>query len=88
MRPKLIVAIGFLTIFSLINISSVPVPARILTCSFALIPSLFASGVTYWYYESTPEAKYTVLTTSAKYVVGWHAVLSATMVAQLTAGYI
>ena len=88
MKPKLIVALGFLTIFSLVNIPSVPVPARISTYSLALIPSLFASGVTYWYYESTPEVMCTVLTTSAKSVVGWHSVLSASLVFQITAGYI
>ena len=88
MKPKLIVVVGFITIFNLINIPSVPVPARLSTYSLALIPSLFASGVTYWYYDSTPEAKYTVLTTLAKSVVGWHSVLSASLVVQVTAGYI
>ena len=88
MKPKLIVALGFLVFFSLLNMPVVPVLARIIILTLSLIPSLLASALTYWYYHSTPAERYTVLTTSAKSVVVWHQIVSVTVNAQLAVAYI
>ena len=85
MKTKFIIALGFFALFGLMNQPFMPVPVRITTYSLAYLPSILASGLTYWYYDSTMEAKYTVLTTAAKSVVAWHAILSTTYYGQLAA---
>ena len=85
MKLKLVLAVGFFALFGFINQPFVPVPVRMTTYSLAYIPSILASGLTYWYYDSTMEVQHTVLTTAAKSVLAWHAILSTTYYGQLTA---
>ena len=84
MKLKLVIAVGFFALFGLMNQPFIPVPVRMTTYALALIPSAVASGLTFWYYDSTMEAKHTVLTTAAKSAVGWHATASTTYYGQLT----
>ena len=88
MKLNLVIALGFIALFGLMNQSFMPVPVRITAYSLALMPSVLASGLTYWYYDSTIEAKQTVLTTAAKSVIAWHAIVIATYYAQLSTGLI
>ena len=85
MKSKVVIALGFFALFSLINQPFMPVPVRVTTYTLAYLPSILASGLTYWYYDNTMEAKHTVLTTAAKSVFAWHALLSTTYYGQLTA---
>ena len=85
MKLKLVIAVGFFALFGLMNQPFMPVPVRITTYSLAYLPSIMASGLAYWYYDSTMEAKHTVLTTAAKSVVAWHSALSTTYCSQLAA---
>ena len=85
MKSKFVIALGFFALFGLMNQPFIPVPVRITTYSLAYLPSILASGSTYWYYDSTMEAKHTVLTTAAKSVVAWHATLSTAYYGQLAA---
>ena len=84
MKLKLVIAVSFFAFFGLMNKPFIPVPVRMTTYSLAYIPSILSSGMIYWYYDSTMEAKHTVLTTAAKSVVGWHSTLSTTFYGQLT----
>ena len=85
MKSKFVIALGYFALFSLMNQPFMPVPIRVTTYSLAYLPSAMASGLTYWYYDNTMEAKHTVLTTAAKSVFAWHALLSTTYYGQLTA---
>ena len=73
MKLKLVLAVGFFALFGFMNQPFVPVPIRMTTYSLVYVPSILASGLTYWYFDSTIEAKNTILTTAAKSVVGWYA---------------
>ena len=75
-------------LFGLIIIVDPPVPVKILAYSLVYIPSLFASVMLYWFYNSFPESRYTILTTAAKSVVVWHAIFSAAFSFELTVGSI
>lgn len=79
MKFKLVIALSFIAISGMVNLPFVPAPVRIIHLSLANIPSMLASGVSFWYYHNFPEAKYTVLTTAAKSVVVWHTVVSLTV---------
>ena len=83
MKLKIVIALGFFALFGLINQPFIPVPVRITAYSIVYPPSLLASGVIYWYYDSTMEAKHTVLTTAAKSIVAWHGIFSTTYYGQL-----
>ena len=78
MKLNLILALSFIAISGMVNLPVVPAPVRIFHLSLANIPSLFSSGVSFWYYHKIPDAKYTVLTTAAKSVVVWHTFVSLT----------
>lgn len=84
MKLKHVIPVGFLALFSLINQPFMPVPVMMTTYLLAYIPSVLATGMTYWYYDSTLETKYTVLTTAAKSVIAWHATFSTLYYGQLT----
>ena len=84
MKLKLVIAVGFFALFGLINQPFVSVPVRITTYSLVYPPSMLASAIIYWYYDSTMEAKQTVLTTAAKSVVAWHAVFATSYYGQIT----
>ena len=84
MKIKFIITFCFLAIFGLINVREVPVPVRIITYTFIMIPSTLSYVITYCYYASLPEAIQTVLTSAAKSVIVWHMAMSTTMYAQLT----
>ena len=88
MKRNLVIALGFIVLFGFMNQSFMPVPVRITAYSLALMPSVMASGLTYWYYDSTMEAKHTVLTTAAKSVIAWHSIVIITYYGQLTAALI
>ena len=81
---KLVIAVGFFALFGLINQPFVPVPVRITVYSLVFPPSMLASAIIYWYYDSTIEVKHTVLTTAAKSVVAWHAVFATSYYGQIT----
>ena len=84
MKLKLVIALIFFVLFSLINQPVVPVPVMMTTYFLAYLPSMLATGMTFWYYDSTMETKYTVLTTAAKSVIAWHATFSTIYYGQLT----
>ena len=84
MKIKFIITFCFLAIFGLINVREVPVPVRIITYTFIMIPSTLSYVITYCYYASLPETIQTVLTSAAKSVIVWHMAMSTTMYAQLT----
>ena len=88
MKLKLVIAVVPIAIFGLMNQPFVPVPVILTAYSVAYMPSILASGLTYWYYDNTMEAKRTVLTTAAKSVVGWHAALSTTYYGQVNTALI
>ena len=70
---KITIAVYFFVLLGLIIIVDTPVPVRrILAYSLLYIPSLFASVMVYWFYDSFPERRYTILTSAAKFVVVWH----------------
>lgn len=84
MKLKILVALGFFTLFGFVNQPFVPVPWRMTSYFFAYIPSILASGLTYWYYDNTIETKCTLLTTAAKSVIAWHGTLSSINYGKLT----
>ena len=73
---KITIAVYFFVLLGLIIIVDTPVPVRILAYSLLYIPSLFASVMLYWFYDSFPEHRYTILTSAAKFVVVWHMIFS------------
>ena len=73
MKLKLVLAVVFFVLFGFMNQPFVPVPVRMTTNSLVYLPSILASGLTYWYFDSIMEAKRTILTTAAKSVVGLYA---------------
>ena len=85
MKLKFVIGLGLIVLFGLMNQPFMPVTARITTYSLAYLPSILASGLTYWYYDSTMEARHTVLTTATKSVFAWHATFSTTYYGQLIA---
>ena len=88
MKLKIVIAVGFFALFGLMNQPFVPMPVRITTYNLAYMPSILASGLTYWYYDSTMVAKHTLLTTAAKSVIAWHATTTTAFYGQLTAASI
>ena len=66
MKPIVLVMLGLFTLFGAMNVPGVPVPVRTVTHTLVFIPSITASCLTYWYYASLSEAKYTVMTTATK----------------------
>ena len=84
MKLKLVIAVGLFAFFGLINQPFVPVPVRITDYCLVYPLSMLASGLTFWYYDSTMEVKHTILTTAVKTVIVWHTIMLTTYYGQLT----
>ena len=62
--------------FVMINLPGVPMPIKIVTYTLSLATSIFSSSLAFYFFNSVPGAQYTLLTSSAKSVFGWHMINS------------
>ena len=77
MESKRFVALGFILLFSLVNIPGTILPVRIACYTLVIIPSSFASCLIFSYYYNIPQAQHSLMTTGALSVVSWHWFVSA-----------
>ena len=84
MEPKQFILIGFSVLFLIINLPEIFLALKVVTYSVTIFPSIVASCITYYYYACIPDTQYTLLTSAAKSVIAWHAVLSVSVYTYLS----
>ena len=72
MNVSKLLVITMVVMFGIINLQGVPMSIKIMTYTLSLVVSLSSSSVAFYFFSSVPEAQYTLLTSSAKSVFGWH----------------
>ena len=79
MNLKYITLITSFAVFGIVLLPGVPIPVRMTITTVMYIPSIFASGSSFYYYHKIPESRYSLLTTSAKSVVAYHMITSTSI---------
>jgi hypothetical protein len=71
----IITAISF-TAFGLLQLQEVPPAVRMAGITVAYLPSTASAGLCFFYFQKIPDSRYSLLTTAAKSVVGYHILMS------------
>ena len=79
MNLKYITLITSFAVFGIVLLPGVPIQVRMTITTVMYIPSIFASGSSFYYYHKIPESRYSLLTTSAKSVVAYHMITSTSI---------
>ena len=76
MKVSVVVTAISLTAFRVLLLPVVPPPVRMIGFTVAYIPGMASSGLCFYYFHKIPDSRYSLLTTSAKSVVGYHMLMA------------
>ena len=76
MKVSIVLTVISLTAFGLLLMPVVSPPVRMAGITVAYIPSMASSGLCFYYFYLMPDSRYSLLTTSANSVVGYHMLMA------------